>query len=44
MAKMKEIYIEVLNLFDGHIPENFDFDEYINKKIQEKNEPEKRTY
>lgn len=39
---MKEIYIEVLNLFDGQIPDNFDFDEYINKKIKEKNESENR--
>ena len=36
MSKMKEIYIEILNEFDGQIPENFDFDTYIEEYIKEK--------
>lgn len=38
MAKMKQIFMEIYEKFDGQIPPDFDFDEYINQKIeQEKN-------
>lgn len=36
MSKMKDIYIEILNQFDGQIPDNFDFDSYINEYIKTK--------
>lgn len=37
MSKMKEIYIEILNQFDGQIPDDFDFDKHLQQLIKEKN-------
>jgi hypothetical protein len=37
MSKMKDLYIELLNQFDGQIPKDFDFEKYIETKIKEKN-------
>jgi hypothetical protein len=32
---MKEIYMELLNQFDGQIPEDFNLDEYLKQKANE---------
>lgn len=41
MARMKEIYMEIQEQFDGNIPVDFDFDAYLDKKIKEKELKEK---
>ena len=33
---MKEIYMELLNKFDGQIPEDFNLDEYLKQKANER--------
>lgn len=35
MGKMKEVYIEIMNMYGGDIPEDFDFKKYL----QEINKP-----
>lgn len=35
MGKMKEIYMEIQEKFDGEIPANFDYDAFLDKKIKE---------
>jgi hypothetical protein len=29
MGKIKEVYIEIMNMYDGEIPEDFDFNKYL---------------
>lgn len=36
MGRMKEIYMEIQEQFDGNIPDNFDFDAYIDEKLKTK--------
>ena len=43
MSKMKEIYIEVLNQFDGQIPDDFDFYKHLQKLIEEKKQNDKQN-
>jgi len=33
---MKEIYMELLNRFEGQIPEDFNLDEYLKQKANER--------
>lgn len=42
MSKMKEIFFNMLEEFNGEIPEKLDLDEYINNKIKTKNEHTKK--
>lgn len=42
MSKMKEIFFNMLEEFNGEIPGKLDLDEYINNKIKTKNEHTKK--
>lgn len=38
MARMKEIFMEVYQQYDGDIPEGFDFDKYIFEKFEKESQ------
>ena len=35
MGRMKEIFMQVYEKFDGEIPTNFDFDTYISENVKQ---------
>jgi hypothetical protein len=35
MGRVKEIFMEIQEMYDGEVPVNFDYDSYLNKRAAE---------
>lgn len=42
MGRMKDLFIEIYNEFDGDIPQDFNLDEYLESKSKENDEKDKQ--
>lgn len=35
MGRVKEIFMEVQEMYDGEVPANFDYDAYLNMRVEQ---------